>query len=226
LTVFLSYFPSLSVLPRNICSMIKMQQQPFAPVQKSKPETVVVDEGHPGPQNDVHKAESAITLGGRHLGSKRRIAVHVDHVIRKPSTVVARPCIVCTATPSGVTLCSGSRNTSFRMSATTAPSTSSSASKLKIHSPDALSSAEFFCAAYPFHSSTKTLAPNDRAISTVRSVDPESTTMISPFPSRTKGITLSSVRARFASSLYVMMTTESVTPREYAKPSRFHSFKL
>src|SRR5581483_10131764 len=112
------------------------------------------------------------------------------------------------------------------MLAASSGSTSSSASKLKIHSPDAFSSAEFFCAAYPFHSSTKTFAPSDSAISTVRSVDPESTTMISPFPSRTSGITLSSVRPRLASSLYVMMTTESVTPRAYSKLSSFHSFKV
>ena len=37
--------------------------------------------------------------------------------------------------------------------------TSSSASRLRIQSPDALSSAEFFCAAKPFHGSTKTFAP-------------------------------------------------------------------
>jgi len=61
--------------------------------------------------------------------------------------------------------------------------TSSSASKLRIQSPVALSMAEFFCAAKPFHSSTKTFAPNDFATSTVLSVEPESTTMISPLPS-------------------------------------------
>jgi len=33
--------------------------------------------------------------------------------------------------------------------------------------------AEFFCAAKPFHSSTKTFAPNDFATSTVLSVEPE-----------------------------------------------------
>ena len=36
--------------------------------------------------------------------------------------------------------------------------------------------------------STNTFAPNDFAISTVRSVEPESTTMISPLPSATNGL--------------------------------------
>ncbi len=70
--------------------------------------------------------------------------------------------------------------------------------------------AEFFCAAKPFHSSTNTFAPNDFAISTVRSVEPESTTMISPLPSATSGCTLASVRPIFASSLNVIITTERV----------------
>src|SRR5882762_5221297 len=56
-----------------------------------------------------------------------------------------------------------------------------------------------------------TFAPNDFAISIVRSVEPESTTMISPVPSGTSGCTLESVRPILASSLWVMMTTESVT---------------
>src|ERR1700693_489123 len=87
-------------------------------------------------------------------------------------------------------------------------STSSSASKLKIQSPIALSMAEFFCAPKPFHSSTNTFAPNDFAIPTVPSFEPESTTMISPLPSATSGFTLASVRPMLASSLNVIMTTE------------------
>ena len=59
-------------------------------------------------------------------------------------------------------------------------SSSSSASRLRIQSPVAFSIAEFFCAEKPFQVSTKTFAPNDFAISTVRSVEPESTMMISP----------------------------------------------
>ncbi len=56
-----------------------------------------------------------------------------------------------------------------------------------------------------FHTSVKTLAPNDLAISTVRSVEPESTTTISSAKR-----TLASVRARFSSSFSVMIATESV----------------
>src|SRR5215471_9466431 len=88
-------------------------------------------------------------------------------------------------------------------------SSSSSASRLRIQFPVAFSIAEFFCAAKPFHPSINTLAPYDFAISTVRSVEPESTTMISPFPSATSGCTLRSVRPMFASSLNVMTTTET-----------------
>src|ERR1039458_4359026 len=57
----------------------------------------------------------------------------------------------------------------------------------------------------------KTLAPNDFAMSMVRSAEPESTTMISPFPSATSGCTLASVRPMFVSSLCVMITTERIT---------------
>ena len=73
--------------------------------------------------------------------------------------------------------------------------------------------AEFFCTAKPFHGSEKIFAPYERAISNVRSVDPESTTMISPRPSRTNGITLSSVLGRLASSFCVINTTEMVTAK-------------
>src|SRR5271155_4963445 len=52
-----------------------------------------------------------------------------------------------------------------------------------------------------------TLAPNAEAISTVLSVEPESTTTIS-FAQRT----LSRVRRRLAASFFVMMATERVFP--------------
>src|SRR5579864_2653151 len=67
-----------------------------------------------------------------------------------------------------------------------------------------LLSAEFFCRAKPFHGSTNTFAPNDRAMDTVASVLPESTITISLAIS----FTLFSVRPTFASSLSVMMQTE------------------
>src|ERR1035441_9689388 len=57
----------------------------------------------------------------------------------------------------------------------------------------------------------KTFAPKDFAMSMVRSAEPESTTMISPFPSATSGCTLASVRPMFVSSLCVMITTERIT---------------
>ncbi len=68
-----------------------------------------------------------------------------------------------------------------------------------------LSMAEFFWAAKPFQRSTKIFAPNDCAISVVRSVELESTRMIS-----SANWTVARVRARLASSLSVMMATESV----------------
>src|SRR5258707_2837461 len=82
--------------------------------------------------------------------------------------------------------------------------TSSSASRDSIQSWVALASAEFFCGAKPFHGSTKTRAPKDCATTTVRSVLPESTTTIS----LAMDFTLSSVRARLASSFNVMIQTE------------------
>src|SRR5437764_11623641 len=88
---------------------------------------------------------------------------------------------------------------------------SSSASRERIQSQVAFSSAEFFCKANPFHFSMKTLAPYDWARATVLSVLPESTTMTSsamPF-------TLSRVRAILASSFKVMMQTERVMREEY-----------
>src|SRR3979409_2210090 len=90
--------------------------------------------------------------------------------------------------------------------------TSSSASSERIQSLLAFSSDEFFCRANPFHGSTKTFAPNDRASSTVASVLPESTSTISSAMS----FTLFSVRAMFASSFKVMMQTERVMRRSIA----------
>ena len=65
--------------------------------------------------------------------------------------------------------------------------------------------AEFFCAAKPFHGSSKMRAPAFRAISRVSSVEPESTTTIS-----CAQLTLSSVRGRLAASFSVIRTTERV----------------
>ena len=67
------------------------------------------------------------------------------------------------------------------------------------------STERFFCAEKPRHGSVKTLAWKDAAISTVRSVEPQSTTMISS----AKG-TLARLRGRLASSLSVMIATERV----------------
>src|SRR5690348_9866613 len=83
---------------------------------------------------------------------------------------------------------------------------SSSASRDSTQSQLALARHEFFCAANPFHASTKTFAPWDSARAVVESVLPESTTMISSAMS----LTLFKVRAIFASSLNVMMHTERV----------------
>src|SRR5438132_11336817 len=98
-------------------------------------------------------------------------------------------------------------------------SNASSASNCSTQSPVAFSITEFFCAAKPFQVSIKIFAQKERAISNVRSVEPESTTMISPCPSRTSGCTLSSVRGRLASSLRVMSATEIFTHREYTAGS-------
>ena len=55
-----------------------------------------------------------------------------------------------------------------------------------------------------------TFAPNDFATSIVRSVEPESTTMISPLSSAISGCTLASARPMLAFSLKLIMTTESI----------------
>src|ERR1700732_1141198 len=101
-----------------------------------------------------------------------------------------------------------------RISACRSSVSSSSASSDTTQVPAHLSIAEFFCSANPFQSSEKTFAPNDLAISTVRSVEPESTTTIS---SATR--TLASVRARLSASLRVMIATESV---DRAMPCLFY----
>ncbi len=64
--------------------------------------------------------------------------------------------------------------------------------------------AKFFCAANPGHARSITVAPKLRAISTVLSVDPESTTTISPAQP-----TEASVRGRFSASFSVTIATES-----------------
>src|ERR1700722_3638488 len=71
--------------------------------------------------------------------------------------------------------------------------------------------ARFFCFPNPCHSSLMSFAPKFQAISTVPSVEPESTTTISVAQR-----TLSSVRGRFASSFLVMIATERVFPIQAA----------
>src|SRR5215472_12167401 len=95
--------------------------------------------------------------------------------------------------------------------------TSSSASRERTQSQLALASAEFFCAANPFQGSENTFAPLAWAKDTVRSVLPESTTMISSAMSRT----LSRVRTILPSSLRVMMQTERVMGAEYQEKAAF-----
>ena len=83
---------------------------------------------------------------------------------------------------------------------------SSSALSDSTHWPSHFSMAEFFCAANPFHASGKDLHlwTNSFAISSVRSVEPESTMTISSAIS----ITLCRVRAMLVSSLKVIIATE------------------
>jgi len=99
----------------------------------------------------------------------------------------------------------GLRGRRARISVWSSGVSSSSASRQRIQVPVHFSMAEFFCAAKPFHGSRESLALKEAAISRVRSVEPESTTMIS-----SANWTLVRVRARLASSLSVMMATESV----------------
>src|ERR1700736_3423151 len=64
--------------------------------------------------------------------------------------------------------------------------------------------AKFFCETYPRQGSTITLAPYSRAISQVRSVEPESTRMIS-----SAHRTLANVRPIFASSFIATSATDN-----------------
>src|SRR5579884_37693 len=97
---------------------------------------------------------------------------------------------------------------SEEISVRSAALSSSSASRLSTHWPLHLAMEEFFWRVKPFHSSenARTLGPNCRAISSVRSFEPESTMTNSPaMPSA-----LRMVRSMFSSSLNVMIATESI----------------
>ena len=95
--------------------------------------------------------------------------------------------------------------TARRISSADSAVSHSSASSDSTQSPVARSSARFFCGPNPGQSAvTVTFAPSSRAISTVRSVLPESTTTISSAKATER-----SARAMDASSSFAIRMTES-----------------
>src|SRR5215472_7786478 len=74
-------FPRFGVLPGDVNGVIQVQQQAFAPVEKSETEKVVVDKGEPGPQHNVAETETDFAFRRHHLRSQRGIAVHVLDVV-------------------------------------------------------------------------------------------------------------------------------------------------
>lgn len=60
--------------------MVEVQQEPFAPVEESKPEAVVVDEGKQGANHDIQGTEAAVTPLDRDLSTRGGVAVHVIEV--------------------------------------------------------------------------------------------------------------------------------------------------
>src|SRR5579863_8400295 len=64
-------FPRLRVFPGYIASMIQMQQQPFAAIEKSKADEVVVHERCQRAQYDVDEAEASVAFGDGQLRAQR-----------------------------------------------------------------------------------------------------------------------------------------------------------
>src|SRR5439155_596246 len=163
----------------------------------SEAEEIVVYEGEQWPKQNIDEAEAAVPFFQCDPRARRRIAVHVTDVVAKCRVGVVNECVF---EPAGgtVNFHRGMSAVFLEFPSANSGSSASSASNCNTQSHVALSMAEFFCAANPFQGSEKILAPYECAISSVLSVDPESTTMISPRPSRTSGITLSSVIGRLA----------------------------
>src|SRR5712691_9304554 len=73
-------FPCLGVLPRYIARMIKMQQQSFAPIKKSEPDEIVIDERRQRSHHDRVKVE-CLRLCSLDLVPNCGVAVHVLQVV-------------------------------------------------------------------------------------------------------------------------------------------------
>ena len=63
--------------------MVEVEQQAFAAVEESEAEDVVVNKRGGRAGGDIDHAEAAVSLDDRHLGSQRRIAVHVLDIVGK-----------------------------------------------------------------------------------------------------------------------------------------------
>src|SRR5271167_916543 len=72
--------PRLRIFPAHIFRVVEVQQQAFAAVEEAAAQNVVVEKRQAWADDDIHQAETALTLGDRHLCSQRRVAVHVVEV--------------------------------------------------------------------------------------------------------------------------------------------------
>ena len=61
--------------------MVELEQQTFTPVQKAESEKVVITEGRQWSQHDIDQAETAWPIGGCHLSTQGRVAVHMVKVV-------------------------------------------------------------------------------------------------------------------------------------------------
>ena len=64
-------FPGLSVLPRDINSVVEVQEEPFAAIEKAEAKKVVIDERREWAEDDVDEAEGAMLFGYCHLSPQR-----------------------------------------------------------------------------------------------------------------------------------------------------------
>src|SRR3954462_1603020 len=70
-------FPQLGVFPGDVNGVVEVKQQSFAPIEKAETKNVVIDEGEKRTEDNVDETETALAFRRSHLGTERRVAVHV-----------------------------------------------------------------------------------------------------------------------------------------------------
>ena len=69
-----------------------MEEQPFASIEETEAEKIVVDETSEWAQDDIEEAEAALAMSDCHLRAQRRVVVHVIDVVGQSGIRVVEEC--------------------------------------------------------------------------------------------------------------------------------------